>query len=97
VPGIGYALDEEALERFRVEQPSERPDPPRLVETAWPDGRKMYFASNGKLNFMLTEGIKGSIPYYVPGVRTRQLPNDGGAVWRGLYDRARNGAFITEG
>jgi L-alanine-DL-glutamate epimerase-like enolase superfamily enzyme len=97
VPGIGYALDEDALERFRVERPLERPDPPRLVETSWPDGRKMYFASSGKVNFMLTEGIKGSIPYYVPGVDTRQLPNDGSAVWKELYDRARNGAFITEG
>ena len=96
VPGIGYALDEDALERFRVERPLERPDPPRLVETAWPDGRKMYFSSNGKVNFMLTEGIKGSIPYYLPGVRTHQLFDDGSAAWRKLYERGRNGAFITE-
>ena len=30
-----------------------RPEPPRLIETVWPSGRKMYVANNGTVNFML--------------------------------------------
>lgn len=96
-PGIGFEIDEDAIERFRTDRPSERPDPPRLVETLWPDGKRMYFASSGKVNFMLTEGIKGAIPYYVPGVNSRQLHDDGSSTWRKLHERARKGAFISEG
>ena len=94
-PGLGYSLDRDAVERLRVVRPKARPEPERLVETSWPDGRKMYFASNGKVNFMLTEGIRGSIPYYVPGVKSRALPNDGSAEWRDLFDRAQSGPVMT--
>ncbi len=95
-PGLGYDLDRDALETFRVTKPTSRPDPPRLVESVWPDGRRMYYASGGRVNFMLTEGIAGKIPYYVPGVKTRQWHDDGSAEWKRLHERAQRGAFLVD-
>ena len=42
-PGLGYDIDWEVVDRFRVEKPESRPDPPRLVEVSWKDGKKMIF------------------------------------------------------
>ena len=44
-PGLGYELDRDAVARYKVDKPEKRPDPDRLVVASWPDGRKMYFAS----------------------------------------------------
>ena len=88
-PGLGYDLDKEAIEKFRVEKPARRPEPARLIETAWPDGRKMYIANTGQVNFMLTHGQRGKIPYYVPGAMTRLVPNDGSPRWKDLYEKSR--------
>ena len=41
--GLGYEVDWEAVDRFRVDKPTKRPDPPRIVEVSWRDGKKMYF------------------------------------------------------
>ncbi len=88
-PGLGYDLDLGVVERYRVQKPQERPDPPRLVETRWLDGRKMYFASDGKVNFMLRQGVQGNIPFYLRGVTTELLPDDGTERWQKLFEEAR--------
>ena len=54
--GLGFELNRDMIERYRVDKPPARPDPPRLIETSWPDGRRMYLANNGEVNFMLTQG-----------------------------------------
>ncbi len=96
-PGLGFELDRDALERFRVDKPLSRPEPPRLMETSWPDGRRMYIANNGKVNFMLTAGQEGKIPYFERGVNTRLLPDDGTARWKELYALARtNPHFVKD-
>ncbi|MFH1567319.1 MAG: enolase C-terminal domain-like protein, partial [Gemmatimonadota bacterium] len=88
-PGLGYELDRDAVERFRVEKPAERPDPPRLVETTWPDGRRMYFANTGQVNFVLEPARHGQVPYFERGVTTRLWPDDGTTRWRELWTKAR--------
>ena len=95
-PGLGYELDEDAVEKFRVEKPARRPDPPRLIETSWPDGRKMYIANNGQVNFMLRPGQKGELPYYEPGVDTRLLEDNGTEEWKRLYKEARKAPYLTK-
>jgi len=95
-PGLGYELDEDAVEKFRVEKPARRPDPPRLIETSWPDGRKMYIANNGQVNFMLRPGQKGKLPYYEPGVDTRLLEDNGTEEWKRLYKEARKAPYLTK-
>lgn len=87
--GLGFELNRDMIERYRVDKPQSRPDPPRLIETSWPDGRRMYIANNGKVNFMLTEGQRGTIPYFERGVDSRLVPDDGSAQWKELYAAAR--------
>ena len=77
-----------------MERPKSRPEPERLIETTWPDGKRMYTASNGKVNFMLTAGQQGKYPYYVRGADTRLVPDDGSPKWRDLYSRARTSGPI---
>ena len=88
-PGLGYELDRDAVEKFRVDMPKERPNPARIVEVSWPDGRKMYFGA-GRTNFMVAlSGQPGNMPFYERGVDARLLPNDGSAEWRELYEKSR--------
>jgi L-alanine-DL-glutamate epimerase-like enolase superfamily enzyme len=87
-PGLGYELDQEALVKFKTNKPAERPDPPRMIETTWPDGRRMYLGSHGILNFILKQANLGNIPYFERGVTTRLVPNDGSSQWKELYDKA---------
>lgn len=93
-PGLGYDLDLDAVERYRVQKPQNRPDPPRLVETRWPDGRRMYFASDGKVNFMLRQGVEGNIPFYLHGVMTSLLPDDGTERWKKLFEEAKKAPVL---
>lgn len=93
-PGIGHEIDWDAVEKYRVEKPRSRPEPERLIETTWPDGRRMWTANTGSVNFMLKNGQDGKIPYFEPGVDTRLVPNDGSAEWRKRYERARGGAYM---
>ena len=56
----------------------------------------MYFANNGRVNFMLTAGMRGEIPFYERGVDTRLLPDDGSERWRQIYEKARRKPFLTD-
>ena len=86
-PGLGYELDRATVAKYRVEKPSSRPNPPRLLETTWPDGRVMYVAS-GRVNFLLMHAIAGKVPYFEKGVSTRLVPDDGSALWKELLEKA---------
>lgn len=96
-PGLGYELDRDLVEKLRVEKPSVRPDPPRLIETTWKDGRKMYFGNTGEVNFVLTPGQEGVIPFFERGVDTKLLPNDGSKEWKKLYRKASRKPLLVEG
>lgn len=96
-PGLGYELDRDAIEKFKVEKPESRPEPERLIETSWTDGRKMYIANNGEVNFMLDASREGKTPYFEKGVKTRLLPDDGSSRWRELYQKAREGPLVVGG
>ena len=95
-PGMGYEIDWDAVDRYRVDKPSKRPDPPRLVEVVWRDGKKMYFNHLGGVNFVLRPAMTpGNVPYYVRGVQTRLLPDDGSGEWRDLYERSRDKPLLV--
>ena len=51
-----------------------RSDPTRLIETLWPDGRRIYVANDGRVNFHLQRGQEGMVPFYRDGVSTRPVP-----------------------
>ncbi len=90
VPGLGYQLDHDAIEKFRCEKPKQRPEPQRLIETTWADGAKMFMASNGTVNFMIDQAMAERIPYYEEGADTRIVPDDGSEEWAKLYQAARD-------
>jgi galactonate dehydratase len=95
-PGLGYDLDRDAVERYKVAKPPRRPEPERLIETTWRDGRRLCIANNGKVNFMLDYARKGRMPFYEDGASTRLVPNDGSAAWKEKYQRARREPFMEE-
>ncbi|MEO1996306.1 MAG: enolase C-terminal domain-like protein, partial [Planctomycetaceae bacterium] len=80
-PGLGYELDRDALEVFRVEKPDARPDPLRLIASSWPDGRRLYYANTGAVNFVLNPARQGKVPFFERGVDTRLIPNGGSDGW----------------
>ena len=93
-PGLGYELDHDAIERYRVPKPQQCPDPPRLLEVSWPDGRRLFIANNGNVNFVLTAGNRSLIPFFERGVTTRQIANDGSSEWKRRYQRARKQPYF---
>ena len=94
-PGLGFELNRDLVQRLKVSKPANRPDPHRLIETFWPDGRKIYTANNGKVNFMLTAGNAGKYGYFEPDADTRLVPNDGTEAWRALYETARKSGPVA--
>jgi len=89
-PGIGFELDRDMMERFRVEKPVERPNPRRMVEITWPTGKRMLLAAT-EVNFVLNAANRGEIPYYETGADTRLYPDNGSSEWSELYEKALNG------
>jgi L-alanine-DL-glutamate epimerase-like enolase superfamily enzyme len=95
-PGLGYELNRETMSRFAIPKPPRRPEPPRLIETSWPDGRKMYIANTGEVNFMLNASRFAKTPYFERGVDTRLVPNDGSLRWRELHAKAQSGPVLEK-
>jgi galactonate dehydratase len=95
-PGLGVEIDWPTIERFRVEKPKRRPDPPRLIETRWPDGQRMLIANNGKVNFMLSVARQAKMPFFKRGVKTQLISDDGTEQWRELYQKARRGPVFEQ-
>ena len=94
-PGLGFELDEDAVDKLRVKKPRRRPDPPRIIETNWMDGRKMYFGNTGEVNFVLNPARRGKVPYFERGVTTRLWENDGSKEWREMYERCRKEPLLV--
>lgn len=88
-PGIGYDINWDLVQKLKVDRPPARPEPERLIETTWSDGKRMYTASNGKVNFMLTAANEDRYPYFADGADTKLVPNDGTPRWKQLYQKAR--------
>ncbi|MBR89784.1 MAG: dgoA protein [Verrucomicrobiales bacterium] len=88
-PGLGVELDRKAMKELAIPKPVMRPNPPRLIETRWPDGRKMYVAES-EVNFMLRLFMKDhGYPYFEPGVKTAVRMDVKSREWRDLYERAK--------
>lgn len=89
-PGLGYEINRDVVAKLTVAKPAERPEPKRLVETTWSNGRRMYTANTGQVNFMLTAANEERYPYYEAGAESRLVPDDGTPRWQQLYEKARS-------
>ena len=93
-PGLGFELDHDAIEEFKVEKPNKRPDPDRMVEVKIPNGKRLYLASNNQVNYVLNAANKEQIPFYQRGITSDLHPDDGTPAWRELYEEACKGPVL---
>ncbi len=95
-PGLGVALDEDAVARFRI-SPLERepyPAPDLLIAIRWASGATSYYAHARQY---WNEFQRGLLPIFQDGVYLEQIPNNGSREWRDLQQRARQGGVHVSG
>jgi len=87
-PGLGIAIDEEALEKRRVES-MEKPGPEDLYAVIYADGRRTLYATALHSAASYNEDfLAGNEPIYERGVRMETIPNDGSKEFAELRVRA---------
>jgi L-alanine-DL-glutamate epimerase-like enolase superfamily enzyme len=87
-PGLGVEVDQDALERYRMEPPYELPRPRLLLTVTWPSGMMRHYAD---IHQIWDEARWGSIPAQERGVRMQVRRDDGSPEWAELYTRAQEG------
>ncbi len=91
-PGLGIELDEEALEKYRVEE-ADHTLPRRLTCVVRPGGTRVYFANSGqKWDFF----GKGNRPVDDWGCRTELLDDDGSREFADLHERASRAPVVSD-
>lgn len=85
-PGLGIEVDEEALRRFRMEPPYEKPAPRAILSVLWEGGRTVHYSSMSQL---CRDFWAGNQPADERGVRLEMRPDDGSPEWADLYARAQ--------
>jgi L-alanine-DL-glutamate epimerase-like enolase superfamily enzyme len=85
-PGLGIEVDEEALVRFRMEPPYEKPVPRVILSVLWEGGRVVHYSSTGQMH---RDFWSGSQPADERGVRLETRPDDGSPEWADLYARVQ--------
>jgi L-alanine-DL-glutamate epimerase-like enolase superfamily enzyme len=83
-PGLGVAVDESALERYKMQPPYELPRPRLLLSVVWPGNRVRHYAN---IQQCWTDGNAGNIPAQERGVRMVVRRDDGSKEWADLYAR----------
>ena len=84
-PGLGVEIDEDAVERYRVEEPPQLSSDGHLMVLRWPSGATSYYARE---EMYKADFIAGRLPPFVTGIHVEEVPNDGSMEWRDLQARA---------
>jgi L-alanine-DL-glutamate epimerase-like enolase superfamily enzyme len=87
-PGLGVAVDEGALTRYRMDPPYELPPPELILSVSWPGGRVVHYAS---LRHCWNDCWAGNNPVQERGVSMEVRPNDGSTEWADLWARVQSG------
>ncbi len=94
-PGLGFQLDEEAVERFRTEELKTVPAlPKQLIAICWPSGGTSYYANPQEF---YTEFEGGRLPVFPNGIYLENIPDDGSRDWAELQRKARSGGVHSAG
>ncbi len=89
-PGLGVAIDEAALTKYKMDPPHELPRPKRLLSVEWPGNRVRHYAN---IQQCWADAFAGNIPAQDRGVRMHMRPDDGSPAWTELYERATQAPF----
>lgn len=95
-PGLGVELDEEAVERFRIEplKAQPYPAPNLLLAIRWPSGATSYYAHARQY---WDDFLAGRLPLFPEGVYLERIPDNGSREWRELQARAAQGGVHSGG
>lgn len=89
-PGLGVALDRDAVEQLGIEKKEKPyPHPDLLIAIRWPSGGSSYYAHARQYWVDFEEG---RLPLFVPGVCLELVDDDRTPEWRDLADRVADGA-----
>ncbi len=91
-PGLGIQVDEQALERFKMQSPYQLPRERQLIRIQWVDGRKRYYAQIGQC---WTDALNGNMPIHERGASLLPIPDDGTKEWTELYSRAEKAPVFS--
>ena len=94
-PGLGVDLDEEAIERFRIEAPGKQPypTPGLLIGIRWLSGRTSYYAHARQY---WDDFGADKLPVFAQGVELKRIPDDGSEQWKRLQAQAQKGGVHLE-
>lgn len=86
-PGLGIELDEQAVERYRVEplQAEPYPTPNLLIAIRWPTGATSYYTHTRQY---WQDFQNGRLPVFPSGVYLETIPDNGSREWKELQARA---------
>lgn len=96
-PGMGVDLDEDAVERYRIEPLKQPRQPPTdiLLAIRFPTGATVYYVSARRYR---ADFLAGKLPVFAKGVYMEQVDNNGSAEWKDLNARAlRDGSVHSAG
>lgn len=85
-PGLGIEIDEQALDRFRMQPPYEHPAPRMIMSVVWPGGRVMHYTQMRPQCW--DDFWAGNQPAQERGVTMEVHADDGTPEWADLYARA---------
>ena len=87
-PGLGIIVDEEALERYRVEPSYIVAYPPQILSVVWSGGLAAHYAD---IEQCWADFMAGNQPMYESGVHLELRPNDNSREWDDLRARVAKG------
>ena len=95
-PGLGVELDEDAIERFRIEPLSRRPYPAPnlLLAIRWPSGATSYYAHARQY---WDDFLGGRLPLFPKNVYLERIPDNGTPEWKDLQARAAKAGVHSGG
>lgn len=95
-PGLGFELDEEAVEQYRTEPLPKVPYPleGQLLAIRWPTGATSYYSHTKQY---WADFQHGRLPIFPDGVYLEDVPNNGSREWRELQARAAEEAVHSKG
>jgi hypothetical protein len=91
---LGYELDEDAIERYRIDRFPNRPRPNKLYAIRWPSGATSYYRN---ADMFRDEFEDGKLPVFARGVYMEEVVNNGSGEWKQMHARVQGGGVHLAG